>query len=46
MLTTLEHSVLEPDVVELKIYAPGLGIVLSEDIAGANGVAKLVSVTG
>ena len=45
-LTTLEHSVLEPDVVELKVYGPGLGIVYSNDIAGGSGTAKLVSVTG
>ncbi len=46
VLTTLEHSVLEPDVVELKSYAPGLGEVFSHDIAGATGLAQLVKVTG
>ena len=46
VLTTLEHSVLEPDVVELKQYAPGLGEVFAQDIAGATGSSQLVKVTG
>ena len=28
VLTSLEHTALEPDVVDQKVYAPGLGIVL------------------
>ena len=45
-VTSLETSVLEPDVVDQKVYAPGLGIVLERAIAGGREVAKLVSVTG
>lgn len=46
VLTSLEHTVLEPDVVDMKIYAPGLGIVMEQAIAGGQEVAKLVKVTG
>ena len=34
VVTSLEHSVLEPDVIDQKVYAPGLGIVLERAIAG------------
>jgi hypothetical protein len=33
-------------VYSLKVYGPGLGIVLERGIAGEREVAKLVSVTG
>jgi hypothetical protein len=46
VVTTLEHTALEPDVVDMKIYAPGLGIVMEQAIAGGQEVAKLVTVTG
>ena len=46
VLTSLEHSALEPDVIDQKVYAPGLGIVLERAIAGGQEIAKLVSVTG
>lgn len=46
VLTTLEHTALEPDVVDQKIYAPGLGIVKEMTLAGGQEVAKLVKVTG
>ncbi len=46
VLTSLEHTALEPDVIDEKVYAPGLGIVLERAIAGGQEVAKLVSVTG
>ena len=46
VLTSLEATVLEPTVVDQKIYAPGIGIVLEHAIAGGQEVAKLVSVTG
>jgi len=46
VLTSLEHTALEPDVVDKKVYAPGLGIVLEQALAGGQEVAKLVRVTG
>jgi hypothetical protein len=46
VLTSLETTVLEPKVVDEKFYAPGVGIVLEQAIAGDVEVAKLVSVTG
>jgi hypothetical protein len=46
VVTSLEHTRLEPDVVDMKVYAPGLGIVLELAIAGGQEVAKLVKVTG
>jgi hypothetical protein len=46
VLTSLEHTVLEPDVVDKKVYAPGLGIVLEQALAGGQEVARLVKVTG
>jgi hypothetical protein len=46
VLTSLEHTALEPDVVDMKIYAPGLGIVMERAIAGGQEVARLVRVTG
>ena len=41
VLTSLETSVLEPDVIDEKVYAPGLGIVLERAIAGDVEFAKL-----
>ncbi|MEP6973661.1 MAG: hypothetical protein ABI869_05915, partial [Actinomycetota bacterium] len=41
VLTSLEHTALEPHVVDMKIYAPGLGIVMEQAIAGGQEVAKL-----
>ena len=46
VLTTLEHSVLEPDVVDEKVYAPGLGIVSERSLAGGQETSRLVNVTG
>ena len=46
VLTSLEHTALEPDVVDQKVYAPGLGIVLEQALAGGQEVARLVKVTG
>jgi len=46
VLTSLEHTTLEPDVVDQKVYAPGLGIVMELALAGGQEVARLVSVTG
>ena len=46
VLTTYEHTVLEPDVIDEKVYAPGLGIVFELALVGGQEVARLVSVTG
>jgi hypothetical protein len=46
VLTSLEHTALEPNVIDQKVYAPGLGIVLEQAIAGGQEVAKLVKVIG
>jgi hypothetical protein len=46
VLTSLEHTALEPGVVDMKIYAPGLGIVMEQALAGGQEIAKLVKVTG
>ncbi|HEV2536628.1 MAG TPA: hypothetical protein VGU21_03860 [Streptosporangiaceae bacterium] len=46
ILTSLEFSRIEPSVIDLKVYAPGLGIVLEQAVSGPKEVAKLVSVHG
>jgi hypothetical protein len=46
VLTTLEFTRLEPDVIDQKLYAPGLGIVREHSETGPLEVAQLVSVTG
>jgi hypothetical protein len=46
VMTSLEHTVLEPDVIDQKVYAPGLGIVSEITLAGGQEIAKLVKVTG
>jgi hypothetical protein len=46
VVTTLEFTVLEPNVVDKKIYAPGLGIVKEQSIQGPLEIATLVSVHG
>jgi hypothetical protein len=43
-LRSLEWSRLEPRVVSLKVYGPGLGIVREKDLSGGSEVFKLVSV--
>jgi hypothetical protein len=45
VLETLEWSPLEPDVIEKKYYAAGVGLVFSTSAAGEVEDAKLVSVT-
>lgn len=45
-LTTLEATRIEPGLYDQKIYAPGIGIVLEQSLAGPTETAKLVSVTG
>jgi len=44
VLTTLEFARIEPKVVDQKVYAPGVGIVLETAINGPPEVAKLVKV--
>ncbi len=46
VLTSLEFSRLEPGVIDKKIYAPGLGIVVEKAMSGPREVATLVSVRG
>src|SRR5262245_13041815 len=43
-LRSLEWSRLEPGVVSLKVYGPGLGIVREKDMSGGSEVFHLVSV--
>jgi hypothetical protein len=45
-LTSLEFSRLEPAVIDQKIYAPGIGIVLEQAVRGPAEVARLVRVHG
>lgn len=46
VVTSLEHTVLEPDVIDQKVYAPGVGIVSEQAVAGGQEVARLVRITG
>jgi hypothetical protein len=46
VLRSLEFTQLEPAGVDQKYYAPGIGIVFEQTIAGGAEVAKLVSVRG
>ena len=43
-LLTKDTSAIAPDVLEYKLYARGVGLVLALDIAGGNGREELVSV--
>jgi hypothetical protein len=43
-LMTRDTNNLEPDVEELKFYAPGVGVVLTLDIAGGAGREELMSI--
>jgi len=44
VVTSYEFTVLEPKVLDKKIYAPGLGIVLEEAALGPKETARLMSV--
>jgi len=44
-LLTRDTNALEPDVAEYKLYAPGVGPVLTLDVAGGAGREELVDVT-
>jgi hypothetical protein len=46
VLNTLEFARIEPDVVDRKIYAPGVGIIYEEAITGEKEVARLVKMSG
>jgi hypothetical protein len=46
VLTSLEFTRLEPAVIDKKIYAPGLGIIVERAMTGPKEVATLVSVRG
>ena len=46
VVTSLEFTVLEPTVIDKKIYAPGLGIVKEQAVQGPQEIATLVSVHG
>jgi hypothetical protein len=46
VLRTMEWTRIEPRVVDMKFYAPGIGIVLEKGVAGGQEVAKLVKVAG
>lgn len=45
-LSTLEATRVEPGAYDLKVYGPGLGIVLERALSGPPEVARLVSVSG
>jgi hypothetical protein len=46
VLTSLEFARIEPDVIDQKIYAPGIGIVRETALTGEAEVARLVRVIG
>jgi hypothetical protein len=46
VLTTLEFARIEPGVIDQKIYAPGLGIVVERSMIGPLEVDRLVKVSG
>ena len=45
VVKTFEWSRLEPDVISMKLYAPGLGIVKEHDMSGGNENFELVAVS-
>jgi len=45
VVRSFEWTRLEPNVLSLKVYASGLGIVLERDVAGGSEIFRLVSVT-
>jgi hypothetical protein len=44
-LVTEDWTPFEPDVVERKFYAPGIGLVMERVISGGHGINRLVKVT-
>jgi hypothetical protein len=45
VVVTKEWNPLEPDAVEQKYYAPGVGMILEEQVAGGDGRAELIEHT-
>jgi hypothetical protein len=45
VVVTRDWNPLEPEVVEQKSYAPGIGLVAEETVAGGTGASQLVSFT-
>ena len=45
MWRSFEWTRLEPDVLSMKFYGRGLGIVSERDVAGGTEIFRLVSVT-
>ena len=43
MLLTADTITIEPDVLEYKLYAPGVGLVLAMGISGGGGREELVA---
>ena len=43
VLLTADTSRIEPDVLEYKLYAPGVGLVLTLDVSGGSGREELLS---
>lgn len=46
VLVTEDWTPLEPDVLEHKSYAPGVGVVLERVVEGGSGVLRLVEIVG
>ena len=44
MLLTKDTITIEPDVLEYKLYAPGIGPVLILDVSGGSGREELIEV--
>jgi hypothetical protein len=45
LVRSYEWTRLEPRVISMKIYAPGLGIVMERDVAGGTELFQLTSVS-
>ena len=45
VLITEDWTPLEPDLLERKFYAPGIGLVMERMISGGSGVTRLVEFT-
>jgi hypothetical protein len=45
VLVTRDWNPLEPEVVEQKTYAPGVGVILEEQVQGGTGTSALISFT-
>ncbi len=45
VLVTTDWNPLEPDVVEQKTYAPGVGVIFEEHVKGGAGTSSLISFT-